>query len=180
MTTTTTTMAYYFNVADPIRKSSEMVRNGCAIDLHVAFVNDMISATFRTWIPFGIIFVFNFKAIACVRESRRRARSVTINNNNSTNHNRREREFFLTMIRMSALFFVCHFPLSISWIVVNCYRTLWISASPIVIAHLNMFNRISLLISYWYLSSTLLINILFNKLFRRRLFSYFYCRHQHQ
>lgn len=146
----------------------------CSVSQINAFISDMVSAAMRTWLPFVFIITFNVLSIRLLVQSGRRVAGTAQAFNDS--RSRREKEFSRTVNKLSLIFFLLNFPLSISWVLLNFYRTFMPNPLPLNLAILSMLNRVGLVLAYWHQSLTLVINILFNNAFRSEFMRLIGCR----
>lgn len=143
----------------------------CTASFVVLLSSDLISIVFRTYIPFTLIFYFNFSMIRKLAKS-----SSSSSSFNMTTHargHRRERHFTIAVMSHDVMFFVTHFPLSISSIVFDLvvYSRVFESSGLLLVeAQVNFAQMIFQNVSFLDKAFSFFTYFTFNKLFRKQFF----------
>lgn len=140
----------------------------CTANFGVLLSSDLISIVFRTYIPFALIFYFNFSMIRKLAKS-----SSSSNMATHTRGHRRERHFTIAVMSHDVMFFATHFPLSISSIVFDLvvYSRMFESSGLLLVeAQVNFAQMIFQNVSFLDKAFSFFTYFTFNKLFRKQFF----------
>ena len=150
----------------------------CLTDQSNALQSDLVSGSMRTWLPLVLIMLFNALTTRSLAVSRLKVIAPANSNNSIANkaRHRREKNFTRTVMKMSIIFFVFNFPLSVSWIALNAYRACCSStAASLGTVEILLFNKITIIMANLYQAMTTLFSLIFNTLFRREMKSRMSC-----
>lgn len=145
----------------------------CTASFGVLLTSDLISIVFRTYIPFALIFYFNFSMIRKLDKSSSSFSSSSSNMAAHTRGHRRERHFTIAVMSHDVMFFATHFPLSISSIVFDLvvYSRVFESSGLLLVeAQVNFAQMIFQNVSFLDKAFSFFTYFTFNKLFRKQFF----------
>lgn len=140
-------------------------KGACKPDFLVKISSDIISIFVRTYIPFGLMVIFN---TIMIRKILQRKRIVA----NQSANSRKETQFTLAVIASNAYFLILNLPLSLIYIFydVNLYSGAFVNRSSFFDKYL-LANTIINDIAACEQTFSFFIYLAFNKLFRNTFFS---------
>lgn len=138
----------------------------CIASNDVTIVSDILSMLFRTYIPLILMIVFNCLMIYHLYKS---SRTAHIFQNSSLK--RKEHQFTIAAISCDVFFFLCNFPLSVFYFFydANLYSGAFKADSTLSVVF-SFYQNVFLNISLVFQSCSIVLYVLFNKLFRKELF----------
>lgn len=149
---------------------------GCSASQGIKLSSDIVSITFRTYIPLTLMIVFNFMMVRNITKKRAAAASNTNKNANAnTRRPRREHLFTVAVISSDFVFFITHIPLSIEYIVNDVYLYAgMLDSNPQAKAQNSLAFYVILQFACVDMMSSIFIYLTFNKLFRREFVRIFF------
>lgn len=154
---------YYSKTEIYIENNKTLVKYYCKSKFVPALVSDVVSAVFRTIIPFGIMLGTSIIMIKEIRLSKKLVLSKV---------GRREKQFTFTVLMINILFLVTQIPLSLVQLIQNFLRY-FLNASFDILSYVDFLASIGFMIVYFSQSAQFFYYVLFNKLFRRRVKNFF-------
>lgn len=134
----------------------------CTTDYGLIIATDVISITFRTYIPFTLLILFNWLMIRRIYKNSR----TMLQHNSQTAITGKEHSFTISVIFYDGYFFCLNFPVTIYYILKDFFLHRF-STDLLFGAQFNMFNAVVVNLSYYENSYVFFIYMAFNKLFRR-------------
>lgn len=138
----------------------------CIATNDIAIASDILSMLLRTYIPLILMVVFNCLMIYYLYKSSGTARIVQ-----NSSLMRKEHQFTIAAISCDVFFFLCNFPLSVFYFFydANLYSGAFKTDSTLS-AVFSFYQSVFLNISLVFQSCSIVLYVVFNKLFRQELF----------
>ena len=134
----------------------------CTADYGMIILSDLISITFRTYIPFALMLIFNVSVV----------RRILKNNRNIVKRNvlcGKEYQFTLAVISYDVYFIAINFPVSVYYVVKDGFLDQFAS-NPLLAAYFNLVDSILVSFAYYEQTYSIFIYLAFNKLYRQEFF----------
>lgn len=131
----------------------------CTADYGMIILSDLVSITFRTYIPFALMLIFN----VCV------VRRILKNNRNIVKRNvlsGKEYQFTMAVISYDVYFIAINFPVSVYYVVKDGFLNQF-DSNPLLAAYFNLVDSILVSFAYYEQTYSIFIYLAFNKLYRQ-------------
>lgn len=173
----TKTIAHSSNESSSSSSSSSIYNNAstifienqlfCTSSTIVAFISGIVDVLMRCWIPFAFLGIFILKSLRFISRSNKRELMLTVQA--FALRSKRQIELTRTIRIQNFLFFFFHFPLSVSLFIFT-FNKLFNNGEEngiVLSSKLKFYTKCSILMASIFQSATFLINLKFNKTFRR-------------
>lgn len=147
----------------------------CSANFSITLLSDIISILFRTYIPLTLMVIFYVMMIYKISKTRANNALAKLPRGHRP---RKENQFTIAVISSDVMFFITHFPLSISYLVYDAYLYSGIFSHDPLLAAENVFSLFLIInISFLDMTFSVFIYFTFNKVFRKEFLNLIFLRY---